>query len=218
MVLLLHITRHNYVILGQNKSAIKIHMHSDGLNKETVQLASQLALFSCPHNPIFIPHYTHMMSGYLWPQSRQQNFMTNSRTTVSAPLSEIPMIVEDEVTIPEGGKVNCEAYDIDETNSKIDLLRFEFHAGPSEYHKLFSKESASIREMTTVVKSSVASIETRKIIPNLKTEPKTDGDKKSAFKFDYIILILPQFTIVLLAMSFVVFCFTFQIGKKYSRC
>ena len=147
---------------------------------------------------MFIPHSTHyvMMSaaGYLEQQFRQQNCVTNSRTTIRAPLSEIPIsiTVEDEITIHEQGIVNCEPYGINATNSTIDLLRFKFH--DFEHH--------TTEPPTTTVKSSEISVDSRKLIP------KTDGDKRSALLFDYKLILPVLITVlVLLVMSFVIFCF-----------
>ena len=171
-------------------------MHNDGLNKGAVQLTSQL--FSCPHNRMFIPHCTHniMTSGYLGQQSRQQNCVTNSRTTIRTPPSEIP-IVEDEITIREREIVNCEPYDINAIDSIfIDRLRFEFHD--------FEHHTTERPTTCTTVKSSEIGVESRKLIP------KTDGDKRSALLFDYKLILPVLITVlVLLVMSYVIFCFLY---------
>ena len=156
-----------------------------------------------------------MISGYLWPQSRQQNCVINSKTTtISSLLSETPIIVEDKMAIHEREMVNCEPDNITAIDSKLDLLRLKFHGGqvfisPKEHIY------ASAPEMITISVTMIpTSTEIRKIIP--KAESKTGGDERSAFKFDYIIFILlMQLITVLLVMFFVVFCFLhFKLARS----
>ena len=94
--------------VGQSGSIIKTPMYNDG-SKEPPQLASLLdfcPVFSNPHNQMLC--FTCTRSVHLWLQSRQQNYVTNSNTTLSTPVLETSITVEN---VSEGEK-NNEPYDI----------------------------------------------------------------------------------------------------------
>ena len=98
-------------------------MHNDGLNKEPVQPLQFCPVFSCPHNQMFIPHSTHMMSAYPWPWPQSRQWNDTSETSI--------IVTEEEKMI--GG--NNEPYDIYVTSSDIDVLHNNFTTAIAMFDK-----------------------------------------------------------------------------------